>query len=123
MDMFNSMPVHGPSPCFGGKEDAERAALWPKRPRRNHENGKEEIDEDVKRVSAVVSHCGVRCGRSRHIEEDAGIGPFLESRKARYGYGYGSQHLPDSKDGQEVRRVAEDLHDALDVTLQVRQFR
>ena len=55
-----------------------------KRPRCHHENSKEEIDEDVKRVNTVIANRRVGRSRACHVEEDAGIRSFFERRKTRY---------------------------------------
>src|ERR1700730_7439668 len=101
----------------------EDTALRSKRPRCNHKNSKEEANQDVECVNAVVTSRHVGCGRACHVEEDAGIRPFLKPRKTRHEQSYGSKHLPKPEDGQEVQWVAKNVHYALDVSRQMRQFR
>ena len=69
----------------------------------------------MKGVSAVDPDRGDGGDRACQIEEDAGIGPFLEPRKTRREYGDGSKYLPKTQDGEEVHRVAENGHDAVGI--------
>jgi hypothetical protein len=53
-----------------------------------------------------------RGGRSRVGENQAGIGPLLESRKARDEQRRSGKHVPNTEDDHEVGGVAQALHDA-----------
>lgn len=59
---------------------------------------------------------------SCHIEEDAGISPFLEPWEAGQEQGYRSKHFPKSDDRNEVRWIAKQYH-PVNGLLSLHQFR
>src|ERR1700691_4809562 len=90
------------------KEDADGAAWGSQRPRRHGKTTNDERGDDVKGVCAVTAGRGAGEDCACQVEKDAGIGPFLEPRKARHEDGNGPKHLPDAQDGEEVHWVAKD---------------
>ena len=71
----------------------------------------------MKSVSAVTADRGAGYCRASHVEEDAGVRPFLESWKTRHEYGNGSKHFPGSDDRKEVHWIAKLRHHAVGVVL------
>src|SRR5581483_1376170 len=92
------------------KEGSKGTALRSQSPGNNHKNGYDQGPDEVVRAIAVQSP---RCRRARHVEEGAGIRPFLEPRKARHKQSDGPKQLPASQDREQVHRVAK-MHYDLD---------
>ena len=76
--------------CRLGGKDGDGAALRSQNPRRNRKQGEEERSEDVETVSPILADRHTGCCCAGQIEDDAGVGPFLEARKARGQDGDGS---------------------------------
>src|SRR5579863_9642570 len=107
----------GPYSCrvaaLGWEQDADDTAFRPESPGDYGESGEDERSEDVKGVCAVTADGGAGGGCAGEVEEDAGIGPFLEARKTRHENGNGSHRFPESQDREEVEWVAKFRHDTV----------
>jgi hypothetical protein len=82
-----------------GGRSAQEAATSPVKIYRGHQR------------NSGITHRQVGGNCSRVDEDQAGVGPLLESGKARDEQSHPAEHIPDTDDGREVARVAQVLHD------------
>src|SRR5262245_6142222 len=59
----------------------------------------------------AIPHDQMGDSRPRVVEDQAGIGPLLEPRKAGGEYREAGEHVPDTEDAHEVRRVTQVAND------------
>ena len=76
--------------------------------RSNGRRAQEATTRPVKMIGATSVESGITRrqvggGRSRHVEEHAGVGPFLEPRETRGEHRYRTEHLPDAEDDGKAR--------------------
>lgn len=86
-------------------------ARWSQRPRRERNARKDERCDHFLRTVAVG---GKRCRRTGQFEEDASIRPLLEPRPTWRKQDDRTRNLPQSEDGENVRRIAEVRDDVSD---------
>jgi hypothetical protein len=75
-------------------------------PQRPGRHGEHKEEERPRQRLSPVAYGEMRGDRPRVVEDEAGIGPLLQTGKTRREHRDAGQHVPDAEDRHEVRRVA-----------------